>query len=198
MSPRTRRIPLTVGVLLLSAACGAPPEPLPTAPSLPHGSGAPVAVPSIVIPPPATVPTAALPTVAPTYTTYTPYPTYPTYTVVPTPTTTAPLSKSPTPTPAHAAACTGQPTGAEILALIADDPGVPDRELEVAEGPFCSGDWSFTTVRIAGSATSVEPLMVATTGKGTTLALVAAGTDVCNPRMQAEAPSGIRVLACGF
>ena len=47
-------------------------------------------------------------------------------------------------------------------------------------------------------ADQVEPLMVVTTGTGAKLALVAAGTHVCNAKVQAEAPAGIRVLACGF
>jgi hypothetical protein len=36
------------------------------------------------------------------------------------------------------------------------------------------------------------------TGRGSTLALVAAGSDVCVNRVETEAPPGIRVLACGF
>jgi hypothetical protein len=39
---------------------------------------------------------------------------------------------------------------------------------------------------------------VVATGAGTTLALVAAGSDVCIERVQTTAPPGIRVLACGF
>jgi hypothetical protein len=144
-----------------------------------------------------------------------PYPTYPTpgYTY-PTPgyatpppqpgrmtttATTAPLTKSPTPTPTHAAKCRTEPTGPQILTLIKDDPGVPDTSLAVADGPFCSGTWTFTTVKIDGQdADEVEPLMVVSTGKGAKLTLVAAGTHVCNAKVQAEAPAGIRVLACGF
>ncbi|MFD0519292.1 hypothetical protein [Paractinoplanes durhamensis] len=67
------------------------------------------------------------------------------------------------------------------------------------DGPYCSGIWSFSTVEVSGeSADQLEPLMVVTTGKDTTLALVAAGSDVCIDRVQTEAPPGIRVLACGF
>lgn len=205
MSPRTR-VALVVGALLLTAACGAPPDAPPVifpVHSEPPYSAGPASLPAQPVPTMPTVP--VLPTQAyPTLTQA--YPT-PTHTVpgnatppplsTTTATTTAPLTKSPTPTPSHAARCTGDPTGAQILTLIKDEPGVPDRNLQVADGPYCSGTWSFTTVRIAGE-NRLEPLMVATTGKGAQLALVAAGTDVCNQRMQTGAPAGIRVLACGF
>jgi hypothetical protein len=144
------------------------------------------------------------PTTAATFPTYTPPATYPTY-VPPTttattlPTTGAPLTVSPTPTPSHAAKCTGEPTKKQILTLIDDDPGVPDAKLKVVEGPFCSGTWSFTTVALADtSKTQVEPLQVVATGKGSSLALVSLGTDVCTARVQSESPAGIRILACGF
>ncbi|WP_203825256.1 hypothetical protein [Actinoplanes palleronii] len=207
MSPHTRHIPLAVGLLLLTAACGAPPEPLPASPPLSPVTAAPAASASAFLPPPviATQPTAAVPTVYPTvdpaYPTIAPpafpYPTYPPTTG----TTTAPLTKSPTPTPAHAAKCVGQPTKAEILALLKLKGGdaIPDKALKVQSGPYCTANWSFTTVEIAGQdADSLEPLMVVATGKGATLDMVAAGTDVCNPQVQASAPAGIRVLACGF
>ncbi|MET0424180.1 MAG: hypothetical protein ABW046_09910, partial [Actinoplanes sp.] len=125
------------------------------------------------------------------------YPTYP----VPGATlpTTAPTTRTATPTPAHAARCTGQPTRAQILALIKGKPGMPNATLTVLDGPYCSGVWSFATVEVAGrDPDEIEPLMVVTTGKGSTLALIAAGSDVCIDRVQTEAPPGIRVLACGF
>jgi hypothetical protein len=144
-------------------------------------------LPTLATTPPA-LPTAALPTGV--------LPTYPAY---PAQTTTVPTTKSPTPTPSHAAKCSGEPTGAQILALIKGKPGIPTATLKVDSGPYCSGTWSFTTVEISGkSADQLEPLMVVATGKGATLGLVAAGSDVCNGAVQTSAPSGIRVLACGF
>ncbi|WP_436525231.1 hypothetical protein [Actinoplanes sp. HUAS TT8] len=205
MSPHTRYIPLAVG-LLLTAACGSPhddtaaqPAPLPSVASLP---------PSIGLPPPTFTPISpggVLPTTAWTPPTYA-YPTgtyaYPagTYPTAATTTPTeAPLTKSPTPTPAHAAKCVGQPTGAEILALIKGKDGIPNKTLKVQDGPFCADGWAFTTVELAGSGTGdQEPLNVVTSGKGSTLTFITAGSDVCNPQVQASAPAGIRVLACGF
>ena len=192
-----------MGLLLLSG-CGAPP------PSAPARTVAPeVSLPSLAplpsLPPVTFVPldptvttttTVPLPTYTTTYPTYT-YPTATTATAVPT--TAGPLTKSPTPTPSHAAKCTGEPTKKHILALIKDDPGVPDAKLAVVDGPFCSGTWSFTTVGLAGEDDDQdEPLQVVATGKGTTLTIVGLGADVCSTRVQGEAPAGIRVLACGF
>lgn len=188
---------LATGVLIMAAACGEPPQPLSTSPPLASpsgvaGSGLPSGgFPTLATTPPL-LPTAALPTgVLPTYP---PYPTYPVQT-----TTTVPTTKSPTPTPSHAANCSGEPTGAQILAFIKGKPGIPTATLKVDAGPYCSGEWSFTTVEISGkSADQLDPLMVVATGKGATLGLVAAGSDVCNDPVQSSAPPGIRVLACGF
>ncbi|GGN89838.1 hypothetical protein GCM10010112_74650 [Actinoplanes lobatus] len=171
-----------VGALLLSASCGAPPEALPTSPPLPRSSaGMPAggAVPSVplTLPPMTTPPT-------------------PGYTTMPPRTVPTTVTPSPSPTPSHAPRCTGEPTAAQIVTLLKDNPAVPDRELTVVEGPYCAGKWSFTTVSLGG-AESAEPLSVVTTGKGAALTFVTAGTDVCNPRVKAEAPAGIRVLACG-
>ncbi|MEV6303818.1 hypothetical protein AB0M02_30730 [Actinoplanes sp. NPDC051861] len=192
MSPRTR-LPLAVGALLLTAACGTPPDAPPSAfPPVSAPAPAPSAdlTTGITTVPPATLPTNPVTTyTVPGYATPPPLST--------TTATTAPLTKSPTPTPTHAARCTGEPTAAQILKLVEDDPGVPDQGLQVADGPYCAGTWSFTSVRIAGDS-QAEQLQVSATGKGAQLKLVAAGTDVCNPRMQTEAPAGIRVLACGF
>ncbi|MEV8506664.1 hypothetical protein AB0368_17885 [Actinoplanes sp. NPDC051475] len=77
--------------------------------------------------------------------------------------------------------------------------GIPDRELKVIDGPFCSGKWQFATIEIVAKASEekFEPLSVVTTGAPATLQLVEAGTDVCSARVRAEAPAGIRVRACG-
>jgi hypothetical protein len=185
VSPRTTRL-IPLGALLLLAACGEPPQPLPKSPPYVSASAAPLSLPP-------TLP-GLLPTTTPTYQAL---PTYPTYTVRPT--TTPPNTVSPTPTPTHAARCSGSPTGTQILTLIKNQAGIPNKTLKVNNGPYCSGTWSFTTVEVTGeSEDELEPLMVVATGKDATLALVAAGSDVCTDRVQADAPSGIRVLACGF
>ncbi len=196
VSPHTRFIPLgalALGVLALVGACGEPPQPLPTSPPYATSSDAPISLGPSQIPglPVATAPTlAATPTFAGG--------TYPTY-AAPTATTTPPTTISPTPTPSHAPRCTGAPTGAQILTLIKGKPGIPNTTLQVASGPYCSGDWSFTTVQKAGAdADQLEPLMVVATGKNTTLKLIAAGSEVCVDQVQTTAPPGIRVLACGF
>lgn len=202
-SSRSRLLCLAGALALLSGACGEPPQPLPTSPprSLPS--------PSVVAP---SLPLGQQP--LPTLTGYPTYPTNPglpnpglpnpglptlptrTFTTAPRPT---PTTKSPSPTPSHAGRCTGEPTGGQILTLIKGKPGVPNASLRTFEGPFCSGTWSFTTVEVVGrTQDEVEPLMVVATGKGSTLALVAAGSDVCVARVEAEAPPAVRVLACGF
>ncbi len=182
----------------LAGACGEPPQPLPTSPPYVSPSAAPISLgPSPGLPLP-TVTAAPLPTSTTTLPTVPAYPTgrpAPTVTV----TTTAPETVPATSRPPHAAKCTGQPAKAQILALIKGRPGVPDKPLRVHEGPYCSGTWSFATVEVTGeSADDLEPLMVVATGTGTTLTLIAAGSDVCIDRVQTSAPPGIRVLACGF
>jgi hypothetical protein len=190
--PRTRLIPLTGAVIGLLAACGEPPQPLPTSPPFTAPSSLPVAsAPAL--------PATTLPTTVPTFTgfptTIPPY-AYPTATIPP---TTAPTTKSPTPTPSHAARCATEPTAARILTLIKGKPGIPTDPLRVSDGPFCSGTWSFTSVEVTNkNADETDPLLVVSTGTGDQLALVTAGSDVCIDRVQSEAPTGIRVLACGF
>ena len=208
VSPRTRRLPLgalslgalALGVLALAGACGEPPQPLPTSPPYVNASDPPISLgPSQLGPlPGATTPPTlvATPTIGggalPTY------PTYPAYTPR-TATTTPATTVSPTPTPSHAPRCTGAPTGPQILALIKGKPGIPNTTLKVDSGPYCSGDWSFTTVEKSGAdEDQLEPLMVVATGKDATLTLVAAGSEVCVSQVQTTAPPGIRVLACGF
>ncbi|RAK35486.1 hypothetical protein B0I29_110242 [Actinoplanes lutulentus] len=183
------------------AGCGAPPPAAPVDAPAPVVSAPSVAaIPSL--PPVTFVPLDPTTTAPPIATLPTTYPTYPTVTAtvptVPTVPTTSPVtttSPTPSPTLSHAKKCTGEPTGKQILALLKGNPAVPDATLKVDEGPFCSGVWSFTTVKLATG--DAETLSVVTTGKGSTLTLVTAGTDVCNPRVQTEAPVGIRVLACG-
>jgi hypothetical protein len=182
------------GALALLTACGSPPQPLPTSPPYTAASAAPSsfgpALPTLG----QSLPTLGQP--LPTPTGAMPYPTYAVPTVA---TTTNLATRSPTPTPAHAAKCTGQPTGAQILTLIKGEDGVPGDPLSIYQGPFCSGVWSFATVEVTGkNEDEVEPLMVIATGKGNTLTLVAAGSEVCTDPVQTGAPPSIRVLACGF
>jgi hypothetical protein len=193
VSPRTVCLALVVGLSLLSAACGAPPESLPTSPPLPRVSGnlpagglAPSAAPTTGWSAPAVTPPAL-----PGYGTPPPQPTT---TLTTRPTTPPATSSSPSPTPSRAPRCTSEPTGAQIIAKAKESPAVPDGNLAVVDGPYCSGAWSFTVLGMTGA----ESLSVVATGTGTALTLVTAGTDVCNPRVKAEAPPGIRVLACGY
>lgn len=123
-----------------------------------------------------------------------PLPTYPTLPPpAPRPATT-PATTGPKP----AAKCTSGPTGAQVLAVVRGKPGIPDSELDVHAGPYCSGSWQFTELELAGKTEDqVEPLLVVTTGKPAALTLVEAGADVCSDRVQRDAPPGIRVRACG-
>jgi hypothetical protein len=195
--PRARRVApwavAAVGAALL-AGCGAPPEPLPTAPPRPAGSGS-VAPSGGAYPtgtPGTTYPTGGLPTQ--TY----PYPTYPLPTT--TPTTSRPTTSPTRSLPPAAPRCTEGPSRQQVLDLIEEDPGIPDRKQPVVtEGPFCAGVWHFSVV---GSAVADpegdEPLLVVTRGKPASLTLVVAGTDVCTEQVEDDAPPGIRVRACGF
>jgi hypothetical protein len=196
VSPRARL--LLIAPLVLLGACGAPPEPLPGSPPYAPPPSAAVTAPA------ATAPAATGPAVPPPATTYA-MPTFappPTYVPRPAPTSTAagttgPLTVPARPTPTHAPKCTGSPTSAQILALVKGLDSIPPAaSLEVAEGPFCAGGWSFTTVTIAGS--DSDDLMVLTTGANGTLTLFSAGSDVCSTKVQTGAPPGVRVLACGF
>jgi hypothetical protein len=217
--PRTRLTPLLSvallagGVPLLLAACGEPPQPLPTSPAisdLPSGQ------------PSGGLPSAALPTGAPQPTGLVPTPAYPPggypgaggypgvggypgaggYTPpVATTTTRAATTNSPTPTPSHAAHCAGttQPTAAQMLTLVKGKKGIPKETLKVFDGPYCADDWSFALVGIASKAQNKQdPLFVVAVGPGSALQLVTAGSDVCNDPVQKDAPAGIRVMACGF
>jgi hypothetical protein len=189
---------LAGGVPLLLAACGEPPQPMPTSPPYSDLSSAPPSgVPGSGALPPGvqpTVPGAVLPTG------YVPTPAYPGYpTTATTSPATGPATKSPTPTPARAPKCTGQPTAAQILALIKGKPGIPTATLKVVDGPYCASGWSISTVEEAGKPEDQQdPLFVVAIGSGTGLALVTAGSDVCNDPVQQNAPAGIRVMACGF
>ena len=182
-----------LAVVVVAAAltgCGSPPQPLPTAPPEAHGD--PSASGSIA-PPLATTP--AVPGQLPPAPVVTP-PTYPPLTYpTPTPTPTTPAS----PTPSPAGLCKNGPTGAQVLAAVKGRAGIPDAELDVHAGPYCSGSWQFTELEIAGKDDDeVEPLLVVTRGKPSALTVVETGADVCSDQVQDDAPPGIRVRACGF
>ena len=185
MSRLKKLLPALAVAAGLLSGCGAPPQPLATAPPPAPGSASAVA-PSGSLPPVVSLP----PTLAP----------QPPQTVAPLPTlpTTVPTT-SPTPTVKPAAKCTSSgPSGAQILALVKGQPGIPDAELALHAGPYCSGSWQFTELELAGkSPDDVEPLLVVSTGKPASLTLIEAGTDVCSTQVQNDAPAGIRVRACG-
>ncbi|GIE96518.1 hypothetical protein [Paractinoplanes rishiriensis] len=182
MSPRTRLIPL--GVLVLLAGCGEPPRQLPESPPYVTPSAPPISLaPSLPL---VTQPLPPLNSNLGTYPSY------------PVPTTTTATTVPATPTPSHASLCPGPPTKAQIITLIRGKPGIPDAPLKVTDGPYCSGDWSFSQVVLSDeTADEDEALLVVSTGKGATLALVEAGSEVCTPQVERDAPPGIRVLACG-
>jgi len=189
---------LAGGALFLLSACGEPPQPLPTSPpysELPSGMppGSPPSVP-VGLP---TATGAPLPTglvAAPGAGGYPGNP-LPNATVP----TTAATTVSPKATPKHAPKCTGEPTGAQILALVEGKSGIPKTGIKVLDGPHCASDWSFTSIGEADkSADQQDALFVVALGTGADLALVTAGSDVCNAPVRQQAPAGIRVLACGF
>ena len=174
-------IRLLAAVVLL-AACGAPPEPLPTAPPPATASAGP---PSIV--------PSALPSAYPAPTGTAGVPTYPAATL---PAVTPPTT-SPAPSPAPS--CAHGPTAAQVIAVVRTRPGIPTGpRLDAKQGPFCAGTWQFTVLGEAGKTLDqVDPLLVVTTGRPAALTVVEAGADVCSSHVESAAPTGIRVLACG-
>jgi hypothetical protein len=201
----TARLLPVIGAVAVLAACGSPPQPLPTAPpeaprsGLPSASGSAPAAPY----PTAGLPTGGYPTVPPATLPGFPQAYPPAYPPLPVPqapiprtTTTAP----PTPRPTPAPKCTNGPTKAQVLAVIDGEPGIPPNDdLVVYAGPYCAGNWQFTTVEKVGkNPDNYDPLFVVTTGTPAALVLIEAGADVCSDQVQSDAPKGIRVRACGF
>jgi hypothetical protein len=192
-----RRLLPGIGLAMAIAACGSPPEPLPTGPPEAPASTAPAsAAPSVSAYPsdPALsqpFPGGSLPAVG--YPRHGTVPTYP----VPTPPTAAVTPTPPPPSPAPR--CTSGPTATQVLAAVRGKPGIPTGEqLRVWDGPFCAKTWQFTTMGVGEKGNDkVDPLLVVTTGKPSALTVVEAGADVCSDRVQRAAPPGIRVLACG-
>lgn len=198
----TRRLLPGVALATALAGCGAPPQPLPTAPPGARESGSLVpsgmAYPSAGPPmgslrpggyPSGGVPAGAIPSGLPGYPTG----------LLPTLRSTPTRTPSPTrPTPSPAPVCPAGPTKQQVLAVIEGKPGIPNEPLEVRYGPYCSGSWQLAIVGIVGAtAAEAEELLVVTTGQPTSLQLVEAGADVCTDRVMNDAPPGIRVRACG-
>lgn len=99
---------------------------------------------------------------------------------------------SPTPGDAVAVTCQGEPSAAQVVALLRDGPLPRDVGTAVTTGPLCAGDWHYTMLTVIGH----EALQVISRRDNGTLRLVTAGTDVCTIEVRAAAPSGIRTLAC--
>jgi hypothetical protein len=193
--PARRR---TVARLLAAAAalalggCGAPPRPLPTAPPETASGGAAAGVSASAYPSGAPTPGAQFPSPG------LPAPGFPSLPTVPVAVPPSAAPTSPSPRPPAAPRCHRGPTPQQVIAAISGEPGIPaDQPLRVTAGPYCAGAWQFAVVGIAGR-DDVEPLLVVTTGTPAGLTLVEAGTEVCSAHVRAEAPPGIRVLACGF
>lgn len=204
--PHRRAAVLLTSTVCLSATltgCGTPPQPLPTSPPRstssfdPAASGAPSAGAPVPLPPagqPLPPGFTAMPG-APGY----PAPTYPAMPGVPvaTVTPTPPPSPTTSPPPPPAPKCRNGPTAAQVLATLAGRPGVPPREeLKIDKGPFCAGDWQYSSIGLVADPRA-EPLLVITRGNPSALRLIEAGADVCSEAVEASAPTGIRVLACG-
>lgn len=200
-------VPVTALVVLL-AGCGSPPEPPRSNPPQARGSigagpsGMPFPLPSTGFPG-GGMPTPGYPTGLPTpgYPTGLPIPGYP---IIPTRPATRTRTPTPSPTrslPPAAPACPSSgPTRAQMLAAVRNSEGLPPGEtVEVRLGPFCAGSWQLAALGIVGEdPEDAEELLMVTTGRPTSLRLVAAGTDVCTDEVEDDAPAGIRVRACGF
>jgi hypothetical protein len=190
------RLLAIAGTLTVLAACGKPPPPPLTGPPQPSASASagasglaypPSGLPGATVPglptgglPPATVPYVPPATLPPVITTR--------------PTATVPTTPAASPAPR----CRRGPTAAQLLAVLHGLPGIPDEELKLVDGPYCSGSWQFGQVQIADvDPDSAEQLFVVTTGTPSKLTVIEAGTDVCSTKVQTSAPVGIRVRACG-
>lgn len=111
---------------------------------------------------------------------------------------TVPPSRTGTPTGAFeegfAIGCGGEPGEDELIGLLRDE-GIlaASAEVDVVNGPLCSGDWQYLVVSVP----DLDPLQVVTRGETGQLELVTAGTDVCTVEVRIQAPAGIRdVAAC--
>jgi hypothetical protein len=93
--------------------------------------------------------------------------------------------------------CRSGPTAEQVLAKVRSRPGVPpNARLKLTDGPYCAAQWQYSAVGLVADPRA-EALLVVTRGRPAALELVEAGGDVCSDRVQADAPPGIRVRACG-
>jgi hypothetical protein len=170
--PAPARAALFVGAALagavLTTGCGVPPE-------LRDPPGA-------VVPSPRTAPPTGGPTTIPSL-----------------PPTEAPSTGQPTATPtfseAQAVPCNGQPSAAQVLALLRRTSGLLPSGVNATVGsgtPLCAGTWQYTVVNMPRQ----DPMLVVTRGAPGALTLVTAGTNVCNIPVRSGAPAGIRTVAC--
>lgn len=106
-------------------------------------------------------------------------------------------SSSPIPTTVGtdpvAVPCAGRPTGRQVVELLRRTGSLPQRaQVTVTGEPVCADDWQYSVVQVPNR----EPLQVISNGRPEDLMLVTVGTDVCDARIRALAPTGIRMLAC--
>ncbi|MFG1607032.1 hypothetical protein [Actinoplanes sp. NPDC049265] len=177
------------GTVLLLGACGAPPEPLPSGPPTPLRSGG--------VPAGASTDPSGLPPLPgssfPATTNPLPGTTFPTQPVIPT----LPVVPTTTPPPTPAPLCGGSPTKQQMLKAVKGRSGIPSEPLEVRFGPYCDHGWQFAILGLAGQdEDKVDPLLLLTKGRATSLRVVAAGADVCDGS-ETNAPAGIKARACG-
>ncbi|MFC0004222.1 hypothetical protein [Micromonospora siamensis] len=109
------------------------------------------------------------------------------------PVTAVPDVPAPPPAPV-VTPCPGRPTAAAVLTLLRGPARVLSRDADarVTLGPLCAEDWQYTVLEVTGH----EELQAVTRSGSAGLTLVTAGTDVCGTRISADAPPGIRALAC--
>jgi hypothetical protein len=108
---------------------------------------------------------------------------------------TAAPSTTPTFGEASAVPCNGQPSAAQVMALLRNTSGMLPRGLSAtvrSDTPLCAGTWQYSVILVEKR----DPLLVVTRGAPGALTLVTAGTNVCNIPVRTSAPAGIRVVAC--
>jgi hypothetical protein len=92
-----------------------------------------------------------------------------------------------------AVTCGGRPTPDQVIALVRRTSSIlpATGAVSVVTGPVCSGTWQYTVLQIPDR----EPLQVVSKGPAESMALVTAGTDICNIDVRNYAPPGIRRAA---
>ncbi|MEV7228494.1 MULTISPECIES: hypothetical protein [Polymorphospora] len=107
-----------------------------------------------------------------------------------------------TPSPSYggyvAVSCAGNPSGAQVTDLLRRSPGLlrSDATVRVVREPVCADTWQYTVVEVNVPGRGSSAMQVVSTGRAASLILVTAGSNVCNARIRATAPAGIRTLAC--